>query len=168
MAFAIMLALLLSLGQADNRVRSSDLDEVSIYAALPAAERVSFRKALSRILESEKRGDWVDVYQLLDKEASFDGKKNISREEFIQNAKKVHLLEFVITGVFYIPPSRVWSVVGCATFSELPPFARHHREGIVSFFHARRTSTGWRFDAPPSIRLDMDSGGTKGCTIKRP
>jgi hypothetical protein len=168
MTFAFMLPLLLLLGQADGGAKSAALGEDNIYAAIPTAEREGFKMALSKLLESEKRGDWDDVYKLLDKETSFDGKTNISQAEFVEYVKKVRLVEFVNTGVFYIPSRRAWSVAGCATFYELPPFASQHKQGIVSYFYARRTSDGWRFSAPPSIRFDTDSGGTKGCTIKRP
>jgi hypothetical protein len=166
MILAIVVALLLPM-LADARCAAGG-GESEVYAAIPPDERVAFRAALERVLDLERAGKWDEVYDLHDSEEPFDGKADVSRTAFLRKAGGNRLLDFVVTGVYYIPPERIWNVVGCARFSRMPPFVGRQSGGVVSSFHARRTADGWRFAAPPNIRVDMDAGGVQGCTVFTP
>ncbi|HEY1203066.1 MAG: hypothetical protein ABSH46_20245 [Bryobacteraceae bacterium] len=163
---AIVVALLLATHAAPRYAAGGG--EPEVYASIPAEERAGFRAALEKVLELEREGKWDEVYEWHDKEEPFGGKANVSRTTFVRKVRGNRPLDFVVTGVYYIPPERIWSVVGCARFSRMPPFVGRQSGGVVASFHARRTVDGWRFGVPPNIRVDMDAGGVQGCAITPP
>jgi hypothetical protein len=132
-----------------------------VYAAVSDADRQELRTAVETLLALEKSGDWGAVY---DQFYLNDG--GLTRKQFIDKRHRLHIAAFVPKQIYYVPPSQNWVVCGCAVFSPPLPLLGGRRGGFISSFTARRTQSGWRFDAPPALTIYKDApSGVRSCAV---
>ena len=134
-----------------------------VYARVPEAERQEFRAALESLGALEKSGKWGEVYDRF-----YLNDKELTREQFVHNERRLRSVVFLAQQIYYVPPAQTWIVSGCAMFS--PPLSLLGKKidgGVISDFSAKRTTGGWRFEAPPAITIHEDSPAVRSCTVGR-
>ena len=130
------------------------------YAHIPKVERHEFQTALEALVALERLGKWDDVYDRF-----YLNETGLTKKEFVDKRRKLEVA-FAPMQISYVPPKEGWLVSGCAVFSPPSPLLKGKSGGVISDFAAKRTATGWRFEAPPAITLFEDSSGSmRSCAV---
>lgn len=126
-----------AIAHAQPRGAKSSASPSDVFSAVPTEDRESLKDAVSRSVSYQINRQWLEMYRL------YDNPRNIGLKEFIREMNmSIGLRSFTPTAVAFIPPSKHWSIDGCADFA----WDIGDRGRIDAVITARRFSDGWRLN----------------------
>ena len=138
----VVLTILLSVAPSSiGQLPAEDTLEVT-YRGIPENQRQPLKRALDKLLEAEKAGDWKSIYVSIDKHSGE------TEDKFTTRMKGLHpLREFRPSKVTSMPPGSSWNIQGCASFE-----GDRAGRGQIASVHARWEKSQWLL-SPVAIDL---------------
>lgn len=151
--FLAVLTILLSITALPVGQQGPGDKQEDVFQKVPEDQRKPLRRAVEKLIEGEKSGDWKSVYELVEK------RPGQTEDNFVKEMERRRLLrEFVPLSLTFVPPEDRWIFEGCANFD-----GDGKGVGEYSTIHARWKDSRWHLSGV-AIEL-FEKGKTRKCSM---